>query len=310
MTSKDTAFNVGAGAVSGLMFASLTSASPFALLFVFFSLLPLFLVGLAFGVNSALVAVAAGTAVSAVVGGPFTLFFGAPGYLLVAGAPAAVLVRQALLSRQVAGAAVWYPPGHLVTWLVGFAGVYFVVAALALAGSPGGFAGEIASSLGALMAQAQDAELAADDAEMIESMAESIPAAAASVWVFGLIVNMALAQAIAVRRRRNLRPSPVLRTLEVPRVVTFPFVAALALAFVPGTFGFIGQTLAVIIAIPYFLVGLAVFHTVSRPWPMREMILGVVYVLMIAVFWLRVGFIMLGFVEPWLKLRQRVAGHT
>ena len=133
---------------------------------------------------------------------------------------------------------------------------------------------------------------------------------AAIAWVFSLIICMALAQAILVRRRRNLRPSPVFSTLEVPWIVMFPFVATLALAFAPGSLGFISQTLAVIIAIPYFLVGLAVFHTVSRPWPMRELILGVVYALTIAVFWFRVVFVLLGFVERWLKLRQRFAGYT
>ena len=129
-------------------------------------------------------------------------------------------------------------------------------------------------------------------------------------WVFGVIINMALAQAIVVRRGRNLRPSPVYSAIEVPWAVTFPFVATLGLSFVPGTLGFVGETLAAIIAIPYFFVGLAVFHAVSRPWPMRELILGVVYVLTIAVFWLRVAFVLLGFAERWLKLRHRFAGYT
>jgi hypothetical protein len=89
-----------------------------------------------------------------------------------------------------------------------------------------------------------------------------------------------------------------------------PFVAALGLAFVPGMLGFVGQTLAVIISIPYFLVGFAVFHIVSKPWPMRELILVGVYILTIVVGWFAIAFTTLGFVEHWLKLRQRFAGYT
>ena len=301
---------IGAGALSGLMYASLTAGNIFSLVFVFFAPLPLFAAGLAFGLTSAIVAIAAGVALSAVVGGPFDIPFGAPGYVLFEGVPAAVLVRQALLSRQEGGAAQWYPPGHLLTWLVGLAAVYFVVAALALSGSPGGLVGAIEAALGSWMEGAQETELAADAAEMIEFMAGRLPAAVAMVWVFSVAVNMALAQAILVRRRRNRRPSPAFSSIEVPVVVMFPFVATLALAFVPGTLGFIGLTLAVIISIPYFLVGLAVLHTVSRPWPMREIILGAVYILTIVVFWLLIVLTTLGFVERWLRLRRRFPGHT
>ena len=310
MISKNTAIIIGAGALSGLMYASLKTAHPFSLIFVFFSLLPLFAVGLAYGANSVLIAVAAGVVMNAVLGGPLHLFFGVPGYLLLDGVPAVVLVRQALLSRQEGGAAVWYPPGHLLTWLVGFAAVYFLASALVLSGSPGGLANVIEAALQAWMERAESTEMAAEAAETIEFLAGRVPAAAAIAWVVSVVVNMALAQAILVRRRRNLRPSPGFSTLQLPPMLMFPFVAALALGFVPGMIGFIGQTLAVIISIPYFLVGFAVFHTVSRPWPMRELILVGVYVLTIVVGWIAIAFTALGFIEHWLHLRQRFAGYT
>ncbi len=310
MISKNTALIIGAGALSGLMYASLKTAHPFSLIFVFFSLLPLFAVGFAHGLNAVLVAVPAGVVVNALLGEPFHLFFGVPGYLLLDGVPAAILVRQALLSRQEGGAAVWYPPGHLLTWLVGLAAVYFLAAALVLSGSPSGLAGLIEASLHAWMERTEGAELAADTSDMVEFLAGRVPAATAVTWVFSVVVNMALAQAILVRRKRNLRPSPVFSTLQLPPIVMFPFVAALALAFVSGTIGFVGQTLAVIISIPYFLVGFAVFHIVSRPWPMRELILVGVYVLTIVVGWFAIAFTTLGFIEHWLRLRQRFAGYT
>lgn len=310
MISKDTAVLIGAGALSGLMYASPAMGHTFSLIFAFFAPLPLFASGLAFGPASAIVAIVAGIVSSAVVGGPFDIPFGAPGYIVVVGVPGALLVRQALLSRQQDGAAMWYPPGHLLTWLVGLAAVYFLVAALALSATPGGLVGALEAWLGSWMEGVQETELAADAVEMIAFMAGRLPAAAAIVWVFCICVNMALAQAILVRRARNRRPSPVFSTLEIPFVVMFPFVATLALAFLPGTLGFIGVTLAVIISIPYFLVGLAVLHTASRSWPMREIILGGVYILTIVVFWFLVGLTTLGFAEHWLRLRRRFAGHT
>ncbi len=310
MISKNTAIILGAGVLSGVMYASLKTAHPFSLLFVFFSLLPLFTVGLAYGMNSVVFASVAGVVMSAVTGEPLHLLFGVPGYLLLNAVPAAVLVRQALQSRQEGGDTVWYPPGHLLTWLVGFAAVYFLAAALVASGTPGGLVGEIEASLRVWMEQAENAELAAESSETIEFLAGRLPAAAAIAWVFSVVVNMALGQAIVVRRQRNLRPSPAFSTLQLPSVVMVPFVAALGLAFVPGVLGFVGQTLAVIISIPYFLVGFAVFHIVSRSWPMRELILVGVYILTIVVGWVAVGFTTLGFVEHWLKLRQRFAGYT
>ena len=100
MISKGTAIVIGAGALSGLIYASPTAGNTFSLVFVFFAPLPLFAAGLAFGLTSAIVAIAAGVVLSAVVGGPFDIPFGAPGYVLFEGVPAAVLVRQALLSRH------------------------------------------------------------------------------------------------------------------------------------------------------------------------------------------------------------------
>ena len=292
------------------MYASPTSGNTFSLIFVFFAPLPLFAAGLGLGLTSTLAAIAAGVVASAVVGGPFDIPFGAPGYALAEGVPAALLVRQALLSRQEGGTTSWYPPGHLLTWLTGLAAAYILLATLALAGSPGGLVGAIEAALGSFVERAQETELAVDATEMIEFMADRLPAAAAIGWVFCVAVNMALAQAILVRRNRNRRPSTAFSTIEVPTVVLFPFVAALALSFVPGTLGFLGLTLAVILSIPYFLVGLAVLHTVSRPWPMRELILGAVYVLTIVVFWFLIALAALGFVERWLRLRRRFPGHT
>jgi hypothetical protein len=73
---------------------------------------------------------------------------------------------------------------------------------------------------------------------------------------------------------------------------------------------FAARNSALALLVPYFLVGLAVVHVWARQWPSRLMILVGFYLLM--VLFGGIGMLLvagLGFMEQWLRLRRRFAGH-
>ena len=78
------------------------------------------------------------------------------------------------------------------------------------------------------------------------------------------------------------------------------------------TLGFVGKTLTIIFAAPYFLQGLAVIHELTRGWSARRFALAAFYILLLFVMgWLSFATLAaLGFVEQWTKLRQRFAAPT
>ena len=79
--------------------------------------------------------------------------------------------------------------------------------------------------------------------------------------------------------------------------------SAAVAAFVPEEVGTIGANAAVIAALPFMLVGLAVLHSVSQRWPARGLALGLVYVTTVILGWPAIVVAALGIVDQWLPLR-------
>ena len=97
----------------------------------------------------------------------------------------------------------------------------------------------------------------------------------------------------------------------LPIGFAFALVASGALwTFADGGAAFVGQTLTIAIATPYLLLGLAVVHQISRPWPWRRFALFVFYLLLLLLLGLP-GLALvagLGLTDQLIGLRQRFAG--
>lgn len=293
---------IGAGLASGLLLA-LPLSGPGGMLFALLVPLPLFAAGLGLGTRGATVAGAVLLALVAIAGGPWPML----GVFLILVGPVWLLVRQALLSRPTAGGDVeWYPAGLLVTWLTGCGLLWLALGALIFAGHPQGLeAGvreEIQRSLQMLMPQAPGEQMS----RLAGTTAGYAMGASLASWMLLLAVNGALAQGALARFGRNLRPSPELASLELPRWLGGLLVAAAAGYFAPGSIGFVAQNALAVLLVPFFFVGLAVLHTVARRLTARVPFLVVCYAVMVVFTWPAVLLAGLGLIEQWARLRRRI----
>ena len=299
--SRDLAIVTGAGVFSGLLYALIASGSPGALILAFLSPLPLFLVGLAFGAWSAAVACTIAVLATAIA----SLWVAV---LVLANAlPIAWLIRKALISRIGPSGREWYPAGLLMTWLAGFAALYFILTVVVFAGAEGGLHGEIGRLLSVTLGRftPMTGEVSA---EAVAAWAAAVPASAAGWWMIMITVNGLLAQGALSRFNRNMRPMPSLADFDLPRPLMLAAGASLLLALLPDAVGFIARTLAVIFLVPYFFLGLAVVHTFAASWPARQLLLILFYLFLLLLGWPVIAVAGLGIVEYWAKFRSRLAG--
>ncbi|MDM7946868.1 MAG: DUF2232 domain-containing protein [Oceanibaculum nanhaiense] len=308
-----------AGLTSAALYLSVVLGSPGAFLLAYLAPLPLFLAGLALGLSALM---AAGIAACVIVALASGSVIAAGLYLGIEVLPIAVLVRQALLSRPVvggvadgagAGALEWYPVGRLTALLVAMAAAVLVVIWLVFAGSEGGLEGTVQMFLNAGlqgMLQAGGAE-AEEMTPAIALMAALFPGIAAASWVVMIAVNGALAQGLASRFGRNLRPSPDMATLELPRVLLGALVVAAVVGLVaPDGLGYIGRNLLVVLGMAYLFAGLAVVHGFILRLTARQVLLVVVYVTMVLFGWPVLLVMLLGILDQLFGLRRRFAGPT
>lgn len=296
---KAIAISIGAGLLSAALLLGVMAGSLGTVILAYLAPLPLFYAGLAYGLPAVVIAGAAGTAVSTVMG-----LMSGVAYLAAFAAPVAILVRQALLWRtDAAGGTEWYPPGLLATWLAGIAAAVFLVAALAASGAEGGLPGLLRPGLTQLYGVwAPDA----DTSEAVARIAELLPALVAASWMLMMAVNGALAQGLAVRIGANRRPSPDFAGLALPWFLAPVFGAAALAALLPGATGFVGVTLAVIAAVPFFFQGLALVHALARKTPMPGLLVAGTYVVLFVFGGLIVVVAALGVIEQWAGFRRRL----
>lgn len=307
--SRETAIALALGALSGACLLSLASDSLGALILVYMSPLPLFLTGLMFGMPKAAAAMAAGSAVSAMYGLATVM-----PYVGLIAIPTAILIRQALLSRATPeGTVEWYPPGLLLIWLTAIAAAGFLLASLGarLGGVPGGLPGVFEPRLLAVLRHFGSHDLGGSPAELASRLASIMPGAIAAMWMLLSAANGILAQGLAVRLQRNIRPSPKIEAILLPRRLFYALGAAIIGAFLPGEVGYIGATLAVILAVPFFFQGLSVVHALARRSKMPGLVLGSFYVFLL----LSGGQILavlitaIGLIEQWAGFRRMMGGH-
>jgi hypothetical protein len=304
---KNVPIALGVGAVSALLYLSVLMGTPGALILAYLSMLPIFLIGLGLNALAAGLAAIAGAVITAAVGG---LLAGAM-YAAMNAAPAAWICHLALLGRSDGrGDTEWYPLGRLLTWLAGLAAAGFLFAMALGMGFEGGMQGQLERLLDDLLRQFMESRAAPGETPpelpSLAAWAAFIPAVFGLWWILMMAINGALAQGLLVRLGRQRRPTPKLTTLELPPRLLYALVAALVLAFLPGDAGYVGQTLAALLAVPYLFLGLAVMHMLIRRMPGAPVVFVVFYVFMLIFGWPLFLITGLGLVEQWAGLRRRL----
>jgi len=296
------------GGVSALAHMAIAFGGTGALIFALLAPLPIFYAGLAMGPRSALIASVAGTAVSLVMG-----LWVALSFLLEVALGPFLLTRQAVLYRSAPnGTAEWYPIGWLFGWLAAIAGAALVALHIWFLGAEGGLTGALEQSIAAYLERLREAGvlrelgLSQEPAAVAATMARILPGAAAAVWMLVMIGNGTLAQGLALKFGKAIRPVAALTTMQLPLWLLVALPATLVLSFVSGPLGALGASLVPVAMVPVLFQGCAVIHVLARRTPMPGLVIGSFYALMLLVGALVLVVILLGLAEHWLKVRRRV----
>jgi hypothetical protein len=302
--AREALLAVAFGTVSGLLFLSLLSGSLVAMLLVNLTQLPLFLAGLMLGPHAAAIAGAAGAV--GTLGA--TSLNGAILFVVGYAAPVVLLSWQALRWRaDPSGTVWWYPPGHLVAWLVAIALASVGTGALLTLGHEGGFEGAVRGVLEQQLTLLMGGD-SAKGGQTATVMATLFPGIGAATWMLFTGANGALAQRLLVWRRKNRRPTPDIVEVDLPGWIAIVLAASLAAALlVPGTLGYLGRNALPVLALAFFVAGLAVVHAAARRVSASSPVLSAVYALILFVWPVTVAVAALGLIEQWAGLRRRLA---
>lgn len=206
-------------------------------------------------------------------------------FLLLLGLPAWALARLALLWRQGENGVAWFPLGLALTRLTLYACSLVALIGLAYASQEGG----IAKAVSGQMRAALD-HLGEDYAQAAGVLAEhwAFLAFSTGIWLWGVMLYAYgwLANTLLRRMGRNIRPDFAIQPFPMPNWM-LALLALCALASFAGaaSLAFIGKALLIALLLPYFFLGAAWMHEVSRDWPNRRFFLFFIYLLIVAQFW-------------------------
>ncbi len=305
-----------AGLASAGLYLAAMAGTPGAAMLSNLAPLPLFMSGL----GLAPLAAGLATLIAAAVVALMPLMIDAEGtsrssegliFLALTGAAPYLLSRWALLNRTTAeGSTEWYPPGLLLVRLCGIAAVLVLGAAVLFAGHEGGLIGAVRTALEGFAGRIQETPdnqaLITALRRVIPGLAPAMPAILAVVWLTFMVINGVLGQALLVRSRHNLRPSPDFRRLDLPAGLAWFTGATLIASWLPGNIGAVAMALAVIGLFAYFLLGLSVVHAFAARSPGRIGLLALFYLALVMLAWPAILIAILGLVQQWTGLRERL----
>ena len=319
MTKNPVIAGLAAGGVAALLYLSLATGSAMGLILFYIAPLPGFIAGFGWGAKAARIAALAGTfLILASLG-----ITPAMAYAASLAVPSVIIVHYAFLYRAFDGSPdndegkdnpeiEWYPVGHLVLIVALYGGFLAMVTIFLLGPSYEAYLAKIGTELDFMFSKATEAglfkKMKPDQLEQYKQMIQSIlPASTAVLWSLFVLINMWLAARIVHVSELMKRPWPDLSRIEFPPNTTYALIVLLVLAVIlPGLGGLVLSAYAGALMMAFLLLGLAVVHYTTRPYPARGLILFGTYVALIIIGWGAIVLVILGAVEPLVQLRKRV----
>jgi len=299
---------IALGVGSAVLYAAALSGNLPGILLAYTAMLPLFASGLWHGAQAGLIAGAAGSIAIAVVGGAMPALLFAMTHALPNALLTALALRVQIWSD---GQTYWYPPGHLLQAVSLWSVACIAIVALSIGMIGGGFRTGVEELLRQMAgAFGSDWLMLAGDGP-ISGFAALLPGVIAWSWMVMATFNGLFAQSILRRTGVNRRPSPRMADIGVPLGWGTAFgTAAIAGAVLPGDIGYTAANIAIVMAYPLFFQGLSVAHAVLAY--LNAGVFGFVmfYGVMLMFGWLALGLIVVGLVEPMVRLRVRLARST
>jgi len=301
--NKNMILAVGGGGLSAVASMAFLAGTPGALLFAYLAALPIFLIGFSLGPVTATVAGLSGFVIAGLFGGVIAAgMFG-----LVHALPAWLVSRQSLLQTQASnGRTIWYPVGSILGSLSLFCAGLLGALGLFLMGSVESLPGMISEYLNEAFSFMAPGLTSVELEGMIAMLVSFFPGAMGTSWVLMLVVNALLAQSVLVRLEKNLRPSPRFVDLTLPQWLAWPMVIMAAVGLLAsGDVRYIAQNTAIVLAVPYFFLGLSVVHWAVRRLAFSTPLLVTFYLVLFISTWALLLVAALGMAEQWAGLRSR-----
>jgi magnesium-transporting ATPase (P-type) len=307
---------VGAGAASGLLFASIASGSPLSFVLANFAQLPIMLAAIGWthvaGLTAALVA-SAGLAIATTgsVALAFLLSIGLPawwvGYLVLLGRP----------SPSNPAEIEWYPLGRIVVWTAILAALVVMITLLRYGVDAGqmqaGLRRELERGLRFLAGVPSGSPLqipsVRDPERLLDVLVPVIPPLKATALTATSLLNLWLASLIVRVSGRLKRPWPQIAQMSFPPFAVTVLAIAVAGTFLPDLVGLASGVFAASLLLAYALLGLAVVHAVTVGFAGRGFMLSGLYFTLGLFGWPVVLMSLLGLLETATGLRARSAAR-
>ena len=298
MQNARTTAVLAAGILSALAALAALRGLPLGSVLFWFSAVPLFAAGFAFGTGAAAQAAAIGVLVSLVSGG----LSGSLVFVLLFALPVSLMLSAALPRSPGAPLALAWPFALLALWPAGL----LVAAELALSGQPGGLSGVLRHAVVQVL-ERMGPPPQLDIAEVAGMIVRLKPLAFALWFALVMATNAAIAQRLVASRGLMVALPAQWSMATLPGWYwPLALTAAVASLFVPGEAGFAVRGLAMMLAVPLILQGLAVLHVISRGRPVRPALLAGVYIGLVLFFApAALALACLGIAEHFLTLRGR-----
>jgi uncharacterized protein YybS (DUF2232 family) len=291
------------GLASATFFLAIRAGVPGAIALTYLASVPILAVGLSQGpLNAAIATIVA--CLSIILGIHATA---AVIYIAIAAIPALIVIRQSLFSRPgtTTEALEWYPIGMVLGCLTAYGLIVLAGISLYFLGDEGGLTGKSQQLLSSVFTKVSSAN--PQITIPLEGIARYLPGMLLSVWLLISIVNATLAQNVLSRIGHAIRPLPNYCRIELPNWMSIALAMAILFSFFSGVIGDFGRNASPLLSTPFFLLGLAVIHTLSRRVSARGPVLFGVYFLLVIVGWLSALVVLLGVFEQWISLRDRFA---
>jgi hypothetical protein len=296
---------LAAGCASALMFASIVSGALISLLLFYLAPLPLMVAALGWGPLSATIGgIAAATGLGAIFGLPYCIAFA-----VTVALPAWWLGHLALLGRPAAGtppandaaALEWYPVGRILLWIAVFAAIATTATLLTLGSDASTIRGTMRSGLLRIL---QSADVVLTD-RGIDGLVTIAPAAAVTVAMMTLTLNLWLAARITATSGRLHRPWPDLKSADLPPMTLAALCVAIAFCFADGLLAILAQITTAALMMAYALIGFAVLHTLTLGSKSRALWLSGTYAIVVVFTWPVLAMVVLGLADAVFGIRQR-----
>lgn len=302
-----------AGLASAVLYVATATGSVVGVLLALLAPLPLFVAGIGWGAVSAAVAALIGCIILTIAAGPLlSLAFFLSTALLPVQLARLVALNRPTDPSEPQGAREWYPAGRLLVWIAGAAAAGCLLAELIAQGVPGGLRGAMGQALDAAVPEGPLRQAVLDTMRLKDwdslrtQLVTLAPAASLVFWQLSMALNGLLAFILLRPSGRVPRTSLQLAELSLPPFYGLAVAVPLGATLVGGQLGFMAATLAAILVVPYFFLGLTVIHAIPGPAGLRMVLLGLFYFVLVLSGWLALLACLLGFMQQGMGVRERL----